>query len=77
VCSWESSRPPKPADGVQILALVLADVAEIERRRFRLIAWDGRPMLVRIQPSALATEAAELARRKAEGGSFELFTLRV
>ena len=27
VCSWESSQPPKLADGVRILALVLADVA--------------------------------------------------
>lgn len=25
VCSWESSQPPKLADGVQILALVLAE----------------------------------------------------
>jgi hypothetical protein len=28
VCSWEGSQPPKLADGVRLLALVLADVAE-------------------------------------------------
>lgn len=31
VCSWESSQPPKLADGVQILALVLADVARLRK----------------------------------------------
>lgn len=29
VCSWESSQPPTLADGVRILALVLADVARL------------------------------------------------
>ncbi len=47
VCSWESSQPPKLADGVQILALVLADVAEQLGADFV-----NRLMLVRIQPSA-------------------------
>ena len=47
VCSWESSQPPKLADGVQILALVLADVAEQTG-----IGFVNRFMLVRIQPSA-------------------------
>ena len=47
VCSWESSQPPKLADGVQILALVLADVAEQLG-----IGFVNRYMLVRIQPSA-------------------------
>ena len=47
VCSWESSQPPKLADGVQILALVLADVAEQLG-----IGFVNRYMLVRLQPSA-------------------------
>ena len=47
VCSWESSQPPKLADGVQILALVLADVAEQLG-----IGFVNRSILVRLQPSA-------------------------
>ena len=47
MCSWESSQPPKLADGVQILALVLADVAEQLG-----IGFVNRSMLVRLQPSA-------------------------
>ena len=47
MCSWESSQPPKLADGVRLLALVLADVAEQLG-----IGFVNRSMLVRIQPSA-------------------------
>ena len=53
VCSWESSQPPKLADGVQILALVLADVAEQ-----RGIGYINRLMLVRTQPSAPYLDSA-------------------
>ena len=60
VCSWESSQPPKLADGVQILALVLADVAEQLG-----IGFVNRSMLVRLQPSApyldSVTERTELS----------------
>ena len=53
MCSWESSQPPGTdrrlvlADGVRILALVLADVAEQLG-----IGFVNRYMLVRLQPSA-------------------------
>ena len=51
MCSWESSQPPKLADGVRLLALVLADVAEQLG-----IGFVNRSMLVRIQPSALVSQ---------------------
>ena len=46
--SWERKRPPKPPNGVQILALLLADVAE--QRGSGSV---NRIMLVQIQSSAL------------------------
>lgn len=47
-CSWESKRSPKPPDGVQILVVLLADVAEQRGTGFV-----NRLMLVQIQSSAL------------------------
>jgi hypothetical protein len=48
-CSWESKRPPKPPDGVRLLAILLiADVAEQRGAGFV-----NRLMLVQLQSSAL------------------------
>lgn len=60
VCSWESTRPPKPPDGVRILALVLLLVSGPLRSVFcrrgsteKGAGLVNRFMLARIQPSAL------------------------
>ena len=58
-CSWESKRCPKPRDGVQILAISLADVAEKQGSGFV-----NRQMLVQFQSSALPTHAGRVPTRK-------------